>query len=117
MIMGQFGYAETTADSGKSGRAAERALLRQSIDLLNEAKEQGTDSKAAIEAVYFTNRLWTAFIEDLGGEENRLEPTLRANLISIGISILRSTGRIRAGDETAIDEIIEVSGIILDGLR
>ncbi|EFL89480.1 flagellar biosynthesis regulatory protein FlaF [Ahrensia sp. R2A130] len=117
MIMGQFGYAETNANSGKAARAGERALLRQSIDLLKLAKEQGTQSKAAVEAVYFTNRLWTAFIEDLGGEENRLEPTLRANLISIGISILRSTGRIREGDETAIDEIVEVSGIILDGLR
>ena len=117
MIMGQFGYAETNADSGKAARAGERALLRQSIELLKLAREHGTQSKAAVGAIYFTNRLWTAFIEDLGGEENRLEPTLRANLISIGISILRSTGRIREGDETAIDEIIEVSGIILDGLR
>ena len=45
--------------------------------------------REAIEALFFVNRVWVRFIEDLGSPENELEQELRANLISIGIWVLR----------------------------
>ncbi len=42
-----------------------RSVLDRSIALLQAAKEKDGYTREAIEAVYFTRRLWIRFIEDL----------------------------------------------------
>ena len=52
-------------------------------------------SREAIEAVLFVRRLWGILIEDLARPENDLPQTLRADLISIGLWIMREAEQIR----------------------
>jgi flagellar protein FlaF len=71
----------------------------------------------AIEAIHFLNRVWTSLVEDLGSPENALPKELRANLISIGLWLLREAEDLRQGRSDNFDGLIEVSQIIRDGIQ
>ncbi len=115
--MYQFSYADIQTDSVADARDRERQLLTRSIDLLTKAMENGPRSHESVEAVHFVNRIWTAFIEDLGSAENELPQELRANLISIGLWLLREGEAIRQGHSQNYEGMIEVSQIIRDGMQ
>jgi len=109
-------YAEIEEDSPADARDRERQLLDQSIELLTKAEAEGPKSFARVDAVHYTIRLWSALLEDLASSENALPKELRANLISIGIWILRESDKVRKGGSDNIAGILEISKIIRDGL-
>jgi flagellar protein FlaF len=115
--MHQFSYAEIQTDSVAEAKDRERQLLSRSIDLLASGRQKGSQSMEAAQAIHFLNRLWTTFIEDLGSEENELPPELRANLISIGLWLLREAEEVRQGRSDNFEGLIEVSQIIRDGIQ
>ena len=85
--------------------------------MLIAARAVGTDSMEAIEALHFMNRVWTSFVEDLGSPDNALPKELRANLISIGLWLLREAEEVRQGRSDNFEGLIEVSQIIRDGIQ
>ena len=105
------------ADSVADARDRERQLLARSVDMLTAAASAGRESLEAVEALHFTNRVWTALVEDLGSSDNALPKELRANLISVGLWLLREAEDIRQGRTDSFDSLIEVSQIIRDGLQ
>jgi len=115
--MYQFSYADIQTDSVADAKDRERQLLSRSIDMLSAAAAVGRESMEAVEALHFTNRIWTAFVEDLGSSDNALPKELRANLISIGLWLLRETEDIRQGRANNFEGLIEVSQIIRDGIQ
>jgi flagellar protein FlaF len=115
--MYQFSYAEVQQDDVADSKDRERQVLDKSIKMLEDARDNGPRSREAIEALFFVNRVWVRFIEDLGSPENELEQELRANLISIGIWVLRETEKIRIGESENFEGIIDISSIIRDGLQ
>ncbi|MBX3582150.1 MAG: flagellar biosynthesis regulator FlaF [Rhizobiaceae bacterium] len=115
--MYQFSYADIQTDSVAEAKDRERQLLTRSIDLLVAARAVGTDSMEAIEAIHFLNRVWSALVEDLGSPDNALPKELRANLISIGLWLLREAEDVRQGRSDNFDGLIEVSQIIRDGIQ
>ncbi|MGN6305102.1 MAG: flagellar biosynthesis regulator FlaF [Mesorhizobium sp.] len=115
--MYQFSYADIQTDSVADAKERERQLLTRSIEMLTAAAAAGTQSMEAIEALHFTNRVWTSFVEDLGSDDNALPKELRANLISIGLWLLRETEDIRQGRAENFEGLIEVSQIIRDGIQ
>lgn len=115
--MYQFSYSEIQTDSVADAKDRERQVLSRSIDLLSEARDKGPDSREAIDAIQFMNRVWTTFVEDLGNPDNELPKELRANLISIGLWLLREAEEVRQGRSQNFDGLIEVSQIIRDGMQ
>ena len=115
--MYQFSYAEVLDDSSKEARERERQALERSIELLQSAEKAGVSSREAIEAVLFVQRLWGILIEDLARPENALPKPLRADLISIGLWVMRESEQIRLGKSENFKAIIEVSAAIRDGLQ
>lgn len=115
--MYQFSYAEVQQDDIAEAKDRERQLLDRSIELLLSAADKGTQSNEGIHALFLTRRIWVRFIEDLGSSENELDAELRANLISVGIWILKECERIREGKSDNFSGIAEISGIIRDGLK
>lgn len=115
--MYQFSYADIQTDSVADAKERERQLLNRSIELLTTAAAAGSQSMEAVEALHFTNRLWTNFVEDLGSGDNALPKELRANLISIGLWLLREAEDIRQGRTENFEGLIEVSQIIRDGIQ
>jgi flagellar protein FlaF len=115
--MYQFSYAEIQTDSIADAKDRERQLLTRSIDLLVAAREKGPNTTQAAEAIHFMNRVWTSFMQDLGSSENELPKELRANLISIGLWLLREGETISQGNSSNFEGLIEVSQIIRDGIQ
>lgn len=110
-------YIDQQEESLSDARGRERELMTQSIDLLEQAKASGVSSMEAIRAIHFSSRLWMTLMEDLAGDDNALPEQLRANLISIGIWVLKTLDAIRQGNSDNFSGIIEITAIIRDGLK
>jgi flagellar protein FlaF len=115
--MYQFSYAEVLDETPKSARERERQAIDHSIELLTAAEASGVQSREAVEAILFVRRLWGYFLEDLAKPENDLPQSLRAELISIGLWMLREAEQIRLEKSANFKGLIEVSAAIRDGLR
>jgi flagellar protein FlaF len=115
--MYQFSYAEIMADDIADSKDRERQVLDRSISLLRSAMRSGRDSREAVESLYFTRRVWVAFIDDLRSDENQLPMHLRADLISVGIWILKEIERIRLRKSENFKGIADIITIIRDGLK
>ncbi len=114
--MYRFSYAEVLDDTPQSARERDRIAIQHSIELLQIAEDKGPGAREATEAIYFLRRLWAFFIEDLAKADNELPPSLRADLISIGLWLMREADEIRQGKSTNFKGLIEVSQLISEGL-
>ena len=115
--MYQFSYAEVLDETPKGARERERQAIDRSIELLREAEKAGVNSRESIEAVLYLRRLWGLLIEDLARPENDLPKALRADLISIGLWIMREAEEIRLEKSDNFKGLIDVSMSIRDGLK
>ncbi len=115
--MYEFAYNEIVEESSRSMRAQEARALDRVIAMLREAEGNGPKSREGISALYQLKTLWTVFLDDLKGSENGLPTTLRAQLISIGIWIIKEIERLRGGQVTDLSPLIEINQIIRDGLN
>src|ERR687894_2979606 len=107
--MYQFSYAEVLEETPQTARQRERHAIEHSIQLLLAAEKAGVRSREAVEALHFVPRLWSVLIEDLAKTENDLPQQLRADLISIGLWIMREAEQIRLEKSDNFKAIIEVS--------
>lgn len=115
--MYKFYYNEVLDESPKQAREHERSALDKSIALLQAAQTKGPQSREAVEAVYFVRKLWGIFIEDLANPDNGLPQKLRADLVSVGLWMMRETEEIRHGRSSNFAGLIDVSRTISEGLR
>ena len=110
-------YSEVAADTTDTIRDNERLAFARSIELLKIAQIKGPASRESIDALLFTNRLWCLLMEDLADTGNSLPDSLKANLISIGIWVLRQTEELRLGTTGNYVALIDVSESIRRGLE
>ena len=103
-------------DDQQLARERERAALDQSITMLEQGDAAGAGSVQGAEAIAFTTKLWTLLIEDLADAGNGLPKELRAQLVSIGIWILRDLESTRNDPSKGFADVIAVSKAIRDGL-
>lgn len=114
--MQRIPYGDLLEDDQQVARERERVALDQSILLLEQADAPGAALSAAAEAISFTSKLWTLLVEDLANPENGLPRELKAQLMSIGIWILRELETARTGAVKGFADVIVVSKAIRDGL-
>ncbi len=114
--MYKIAYDEILEDSPREERVQERSALERSIAMLQAAQAAGPGSREAIDAILFVRRLWGIFIEDLATPENGLPQKLRADLISVGLWVMRETEEIRLGRSSNFAGVIDVSRTISEGL-
>lgn len=109
-------YAEMLQDSQKEARDRERDALDHSISLMERADSGESDPADVANAIVFTGKLWSILVEDLAAPGNGLPRELRAQLVSIGIWILRELESIRNEPERRFGDVIQTSRAIRDGL-
>jgi len=114
--MYQFPYAEVLDETPQGARERERQAIERSIELLEAADKAGPQSREAVDALHYLRRLWSLLVEDLAKPENDLPEQLRADLISIGLWVIREAEQIRLEKSANFKGIIEVSQNIRDGL-
>ncbi|MBS7537959.1 flagellar biosynthesis regulator FlaF [Ancylobacter lacus] len=115
--MYRFSYADILGDSGAEGREEERLALDHAIELLTRAEKSGPSSVEAAQAVLYLQKLWGFLIRDLSDPHNELADSLRANLISIGLWIIKEADQIVQERSTNFSGLIDVNRTIRDGLR
>ena len=115
--MYQFSYAEIVQDTCGDARMHERQAMERGIQLLRLARDTGPESREAVEALHYLRSLWAILIEDLASAENDLPEKLRADLISIGLWVMKEVENIRFGRTTSFDDIIDVNQMICEGLK
>ncbi len=109
-------YSEIMEDDPQLARANERGVILHSIQLLERAEKAGPTSQQAVEALFFLRRLWEFLLVELGSPENQLPQKLRADLISVGIGLLKEADAIRRGELTDFASLKEISQTIAAGL-
>lgn len=115
--MYQFSYAEIVEDAASDARGRERRAVERGVELLRRAQAQGANSRDAVEALHYVRSLWSVLIEDLAQPENDLPEALRADLISIGIWVLREAEQIRFARTDDFTNLIEINAMISEGLK
>ena len=115
--MYQHSYAEVLEDDQTAARRNEARALDRAVGLLMAADAAPHPSREGVDALHFTRQLWTAFITELASPDNALPNPVRANLISIGIWVLKEAEAIRLGSSTNYAGIADICAIIRDGLH
>ena len=115
--MYRFSYAEVLEETPQTARERERMAMEHAINLLQAGAKSGPDSREAVEALHFCRRLWALLIEDLGHPENQLPDKLRADIISIGLWIMKEAEEIRQGRSENFQGIIDVTKSLSEGLQ
>lgn len=110
-------YEEVVEDDQVQARRVEYLALDRAVDLLTRAANVEHPSPEGVEALYYTRKLWTAFITELAAPENALPNELRANLISIGIWIMKEADAIRLDTSENYAGIADICAIVRDGLQ
>ncbi len=115
--MSKARYNEVIEESSNSGRQQEAAAIAHSLALMNGAEAKNAQPKDAVVAIHFTRRLWELLLRDLASPEKSLPRALRADLISIGLGILRDLEKIRQRQKESFETTISLSKIIIEGLK
>jgi flagellar biosynthesis activator protein FlaF len=109
-------YEAVIEDSGREARVREQRALNHGIDLLERLRSGDLLPPDQLEALLYIRRLWTFFVQDLSSSRNGLPEQLRADLISIGIWIIKEADRIRQDKSTDVDELTAINTVIRDAL-
>ena len=109
-------YSEIAAEDPREARRVEGEAFDRVLALLEAARAAAPDAAARRDALEALERLWTVLLHDLAHADNALPPDLRAQLISVGLWVLRETGRLHLTACTDVDGLIAVNASIRAGL-
>lgn len=109
-------YDTVVEESGHEARTRERQALSVGIDRLERLRQGAFSNQDFIESLLYIRRLWTLLIEDLSHPENGFPEKLRADIISIGLWIIKEADRLREERSTDVAGLIEINRLIRDAL-
>jgi flagellar protein FlaF len=109
-------YEAVVEESGYQERGRERQALSLGIDRLERVQGGRFSFEDLVESLLYVRRLWTIFIEDLAHPENALPEKLRADIISIGLWVVKEADRLREEKSNDVMQLIEINRLIRDAL-
>ena len=109
-------YEMVVEDSGREARTRERRALSLGVDRLERLQRGVLSREDMIESLLYVRRLWVVFIEDLAHPENGLPDKLRADIISIGLWVVKEADRLRDEGSNDVMQLIEINRMIRDAL-
>ncbi|MHC2625601.1 flagellar protein FlaF [Bradyrhizobium huanghuaihaiense] len=109
-------YASVVDESGYEARGRERQALSLGIDRLERLQTGHYSFEDHVQSMLYVRRLWTIFIEDLSHPENGLPEKLRAEIISIGLWVIKEADRLREERSDDVAQLIEINRLIRDAL-
>lgn len=110
------GYETVVEDSGYEARGRERQALSLGIDRLERLQKERYSMEDQVQSLLYVRRLWTIFIEDLAHPENGLPEQLRADIISIGLWVVKEADRLREERSNDVMQLVEINRMIRDAL-
>lgn len=107
-------YADVSEASSFTGREREREAFDHGIALMRAAI--GSDDERRLQAARFMQDLWRFLIRDLTDPTNDLSIELKANLISIGLWVIREIDAIVGGTKDGWVALIDINTTVREGL-
>ena len=114
-MQGYAAYAKTQATTA-SDRETEYRLLGAVTGALVRARDTETTLQEKVKAVLWNDKIWNAFMCDLGSAENNLPKPLKGALMSLAIWVAKETQRI-LDNEVDLNGLININRQIMEGLR
>jgi flagellar protein FlaF len=109
-------YEAVAEDSNLEARHRERRALSLGIDRLEQLQIGVLNREDRIDSLLYIRRLWATFIEDLANPENALPEKLRADIISIGLWVLKEADRLLEEKSNDMMHLIDINRLIRDAL-
>jgi flagellar protein FlaF len=109
-------YEVVVEDGSREAKAREREALSQAIERLERLQEGFSSIEDLVVGLLFVRRLWIVFIEDLSHPENGLPEKLRADIISVGLWVIKEADRLREEKSNDMTGLIEINRLIRDAL-
>ena len=109
-------YVQMRQTAPEFARDQERLAFDAGIRLMEAAQGTANDSQQTLDAVRHMQRLWSFLIKDLSDPSNDLSDDLKANLISIGLWVLKETDAILAGTKDNWSGLIDINRTVREGL-
>lgn len=109
-------YETVVEDSSHEARGRERQALSLGIDRLERLQKERYSMEDQVQSLLYVRRLWTIFIEDLAHPENGLPEQLRADIISIGLWVVKEADRLREERSNDVMQLVEINRMIRDAL-
>jgi flagellar protein FlaF len=109
-------YEAVAEDSNLEARQRERRALSLGIDRLEQLQIGVSNREDRIDSLLYIRRLWATFIEDLANPENALPEKLRADIISIGLWVLKEADRLLEEKSNDMMHLIDINRLIRDAL-
>lgn len=107
---------QRASQRSENPRSSEYRLFGQVTRALIEAAEKPTDDIAGrADALDWNRRLWTTLASDCAREDNRLDPPLRAQIVSLSLWVGRHTSQVIRG-QGEFEPLIDVNRIVMQGL-
>ncbi len=108
---------EAVAEEGSGeARSRERQALSLGIEQLERLRDGVFDNDDFFESLLYVRRLWAIFIEDLSHPDNGLPEQLRADIISVGLWVVKEADRLRQERSNDVMQLIEINRLIRDAL-
>jgi flagellar biosynthesis activator protein FlaF len=114
-MQGYAAYAKNQTTTG-SHRDTEYRLLGAVTGALVRARDTEISLQDKIKAVLWNDKVWNAFMCDLGSPDNTLPKALKGALMSLAIWVTKETQRI-LDNEADLDGLININRQIMEGLR
>lgn len=74
------------------------------------------ERREKIKAAYMAVEVWSVFLDDLTGQGNLLPDIMKADLISLGLFVVKSCGSVLSGSD-GLDDVSFITSAIMKGLR
>lgn len=113
--MSSIGYYNTARTATEDPRGREYRLFITVTAELERHKDAGYVTAALGHALNDNQRLWSSLMDDLMNEGNQLPKDLRAQLISLGIWVMKHSADV-VGGRASVDALIDVNRMVLRGL-
>lgn len=114
-MQGYAAYAKAQNTTG-SHRDTEYRLLGAVTGALVRAQDGDGTLQDRVKAVLWNDKVWNAFMCDLGSPENRLPKALKGALLSLAIWVSKETQRV-LDNEADLAGLININRQIMEGLR
>ena len=109
-------YDAEIEDSGSEARSRERRAIDHGIGLLQKVQAGELTLPEQADAFFYIRDLWAFFVQDLANPRNGLPEQLRAQLISVGIWIVKEAERNREAQLSDVADLVAINVVIRDSL-
>jgi len=107
-------YAKTN-NVVRTAREQERDIIALVTQRLRAASAAKDDAILLARAVSDNTTVWYILISDLASEGNQLPVELRAQIVSVGLAVIRECEKLNKAD-IDLDFLISINQAIIDGL-